>query len=374
MMIIQLQMTVLCGHLDNIWNENGSGSVILFAWMQFLTDEVIPILGIKSPFKIEPLSKSRQAAKSSENKGDSTPNPSMLDSRAFQDIASIGNLAQVLIEYDSCEQTRLFDVTYFECNVCFLEKPGAKCTAFYPCSHIYCCECMAEYFRIQVNDGAVKSLTCPYGKCESQANPTQVRLLVDADVYERYEQFLLQTTLDCMGDVIYCPRKVCQSPVIVEEDTSMGMCPRCSFAFCKICKRSFHGVSACPISESEYKEIRRKYITASEEEKKLMEKKYGKKTLKYALEEAVSEQWIESNSKKCPYCKASIQKIDGCNKMSCFKCHSNFCWLCAAKISKSQPYTHFNNPSSKCFNKLFLGVTDIVDDEFEDFEDDDFWF
>ena len=42
------------------------------------------------------------------------------------------------------------------------------------------------------------------------------------------------------------------------------------------------------------------------------------------------QEWIKLNTKKCPTCKANIEKNDGCNQMTCFKCKYSFCWECLA--------------------------------------------
>ncbi len=353
-----LQLSKLCVHLDEIWKDNGAGCVVLFEWVQFLTEEVLVGLNIESPFPLQQVVQSNQADDD-------------IDSRAFQDIASTPALVRYLMDHNNSEKERVFDTTYFECNVCFLERLGAKCIAFHPCSHVYCCECMSDYFKVQIGDGAVKALTCPSEKCTSQANPSQVRKLVDVETYAKYEKFLLQTTLDCMTDVMYCPREICQSPVITEND-SMAMCPKCTFAFCTLCKHSYHGVSPCPLTESEFQKIRKEYAKGSPATRAALEKIYGKNRLKYLVEDSVSEQWVEANAKKCPYCRALIQKYEGCNKVTCFKCHNNFCWLCLAKISNSTPYIHFNNSRSKCYQKLFEG-TPIQDFQVEFVDHGDFF-
>jgi E3 ubiquitin-protein ligase RNF14 len=46
--------------------------------------------------------------------------------------------------------------------------------------------------------------------------------------------------------------------------------------------------------------------------------------------------------------------------MTCIKCHSYFCWTCLQSLSKTDPYGHFSRPESKCFNKLFDGVVEMV--------------
>lgn len=48
------------------------------------------------------------------------------------------------------------------------------------------------------------------------------------------------------------------------------------------------------------------------------------------------------------------QKLDGCNKMTCTGCMQYFCWLCMGSLSRANPYRHFNDPSSPCFNRSVL--------------------
>ena len=55
------------------------------------------------------------------------------------------------------------------------------------------------------------------------------------------------------------------------------------------------------------------------------------------------------NVAKCPNCKAPSEKIDGCNKMTCARCNTHFCWLCREKLSQDKPYDHFEDPLSGCF-------------------------
>ena len=57
-----------------------------------------------------------------------------------------------------------------------------------------------------------------------------------------------------------------------------------------------------------------------------------------------------------------MQKLDGCNKMTCSKCHCYFCWLCFKVLSKNDPYSHFNSANSECFEKLFEGVIQTRED------------
>ena len=74
--------------------------------------------------------------------------------------------------------------------------------------------------------------------------------LVEKELFERYDRLLLQLSLDMMSDIIYCPRKACSCPVVVDQEGGMGSCPSCHYVFCVYCQMGYHGISPCRISKS----------------------------------------------------------------------------------------------------------------------------
>ncbi|XP_066288072.1 E3 ubiquitin-protein ligase RNF14-like [Branchiostoma lanceolatum] len=300
------------------------------------------------------------------------------DPRAIQDLASPSLLVPAIVEYDQERRQHMFNTTMYNCNVCFGEKLGADCIGFKGCDHVYCKECMKGYFQVQISEGNVQCLQCPEPKCESQALPSQVQELVGGELFARYDRLLLQSSLDGMADVVYCPRKSCQCPVMLEPDSKMGGCTACQYTFCTLCKLAYHGVSPCRIKPDDLRKLREEYLAASDEGKKFLEKRYGRKSIKQALEETFSEEWLKKYAKECPQCGTHIQKLDGCNKMTCIKCRAYFCWLCGMLLHHSNPYGHFNKPGSKCYNLLFQGMEeggeegDVWEEGFEE-EDDWDW-
>ena len=109
----------------------------------------------------------------------------------------------------------------------------------------------------------------------------------------------------------------------------------------------------------------------------MMEKRYGKKQLQTMEDMFKSETYLTENTKPCPKCNAPIQKSEGCNKMTCNKCNTFFCYICGAKLPAQNPYSHFSVRGGDCYQLLFEGADD---DEFDEFElldedsDDDIWF
>ena len=49
--------------------------------------------------------------------------------------------------------------------------------------------------------------------------------------------------------------------------------------------------------------------------------------------------WLKLNTKKCPKCKTSIQKNQGCMHMTCSQCRYEFCWLCLGDYRNHQKET-----------------------------------
>ncbi len=128
--------------------------------------------------------------------------------------------------------------------------------------------------------------------------------------------------------------------------------------------------------KAQLKEICMSYKNGDKSVREQLIKKYGEKRIKSAIEETSSMELIENTSKQCPQCKSWMQKLDGCNKMTCVKCHCYFCWLCKKILSKSDPYSHFNSANSECFDKLFEGVINHQEDDDDDNDsndDDDFF-
>ncbi|XP_036380465.1 E3 ubiquitin-protein ligase RNF14 [Megalops cyprinoides] len=366
------QLTAVCRRLDELWQEN-QGCVVLFSWIQFLKEDLLGFLGIQSPLEIVSERK-RTEVGAKTAAGGSVPAEKARkkppDLRAVVEMDPRTDILPQLLDFDEAQQQRVFDSKVFCCGICFSEKLGSSCMCFKECKHVYCKACLSEYFQIQIRDGNVQCLNCPEPKCPSVATPSQVKLLVDEELFARYDRLLLQSTLDLMADVVYCPRKMCQTAVMVEPDTTMGICPSCQYAFCTLCKRGYHGLSHCRATADELRSLRDEYVSATDEAKKFLEQRYGKRVIQKAVEESFSRDWLDQNCKGCPRCGTNIQKVDGCNKMTCTSCKQYFCWLCLSLLTRVNPYSHFNNSSSPCYNQLFQGV-DIDEDEDAFWSDED---
>ncbi|XP_066447327.1 E3 ubiquitin-protein ligase RNF14-like isoform X2 [Eleutherodactylus coqui] len=294
------QLSLLCQRLDDLWEEN-SGCVVIFPWIQFLKEETLDYLNIKSPYEIDVSSNGLQSWMQTTEK---TCEDGVLlekapyDKRAIQDVQSVPALVRCILDFNEAQQKKVFDNKPFLCNICFMEKLGSECTHFKACEHVYCNYCLKDYFVVQIKDGQVHALNCPEPKCPSVAIPAQVKDLVGEQLFSRYDRLLLQSSLDLMADIVYCPRLTCQTPVMQEPGGTMGICSVCQYAFCILCKMTFHGISPCKEPEEKPVELNEGDESDDEDWKRVMEKAFDKKK---------NIEWIEENAKPCPSCKVPIQ-------------------------------------------------------------------
>ncbi|OCT88548.1 E3 ubiquitin-protein ligase RNF14 [Xenopus laevis] len=342
------QLAQLCQRLDELWEEY-AGGVVLFAWMQFLKEKTLEYLNINSPYEIPVCGFGSQSIKNSEISDTcSATGPSQAEiweNRAIQDVESVSALIECILDFNEAQQKKCFDSKSYMCNICFSEKLGSECTNFKNCEHVYCNECLKDYFTVQIQDGQVQALNCPEQKCPSVATPAQVKVLVGEELFSRYDRLLLQSSLDLMADVLYCPRLSCQTPVMLEPGGKMGICSSCKYAFCTLCKLAYHAVAYCNITPEKLLLVREEYVEADEAGKRLLERRYGKNLIIQAVE-LKSTEWVETNTKRCPSCGVNIEKSSGCFMMLCTKCRRYFCWGCLAVLSSKVLYNHYCDPSS----------------------------
>ncbi|ERF70109.1 hypothetical protein EPUS_00296 [Endocarpon pusillum Z07020] len=189
------------------------------------------------------------------------------------------------------------------------------------------------------------------------------------EVVQRYVHLKRKKKLESDKNTVYCPRQWCQGaarskkyPKPIDpmhdaadvtsdsdedpQDTSnkgskesktqeipmserLCICEDCSYAFCSVCKKGWHG------------ELTSYSLCNPRSEKELTE------------EEKATAEYLALHSTPCPTCSAPCQKTMGCNHMICFKCRTHFCYLCSSYLMESNPYQHFNDKHNQCYMRLW---------------------
>nr|XP_015826569.2 E3 ubiquitin-protein ligase RNF14 isoform X1 [Nothobranchius furzeri] len=261
---------------------------------------------------------------------------------AFLSLTPSQKLMSQILIYNAAQKQKVFATTVFDCGVCYTGWLGSECVQLHECSHVFCRACLGEFCKVQINEGNIRGVTCPHDGCTATPTPAQVRSLVGEELFSRYDRLLLQSTLDCMSDVTYCPRTSCSSAVILEESSNAAMCSVCSFAFCVKCKKTYHGTKECYVkTKQKVKEdiqldmprslegkqaLLDDYIASSTKRRGLLESRYGRRLL-LSMETNLCEEWKSTNTRPCPHCFCPIEKNGGCFMMWCTQCQQQFMWL-----------------------------------------------
>jgi E3 ubiquitin-protein ligase RNF14 len=196
---------------------------------------------------------------------------------------------------------------------------------------------------------------------------------------ERWDKLLLQRTLDSLEDIMYCPK--CSYPITIDENDTHAYCMKCKLDYCKLCKQTWHSVNTFTIILSEIHFVFRDFclkkgaclsaeekinqkvkslnlsydalvnMTDDEIKRQFKDPSFVQNLRKEAEkidDDRKNSELIESKYKICPKCRIRIEKISGCNKITCI-CGSIFCYICGKIISG---YDHFGEKSCALFTHV----------------------
>ena len=182
-----------------------------------------------------------------------------------------------------------------ECPICFNELTFPQ---ELECGHVFCRECLTRYLK-SASEHSSFPLHC-LGKdatCTHLIPLALSKKLLSRSEFEQLVESAFRSYVHARPkEFYYCPTPDCPQIYRLSTDKIL-QCPSCLVHICPNCHEEQHDGEECMNVEDE--------------------------------DERLFSEWKSKNDvKACPGCKASIEKVAGCNHMTCSQCQTHICWVC----------------------------------------------
>eukprot|EP00347_Sterkiella_histriomuscorum_P010825 403374782 len=188
------------------------------------------------------------------------------------------------------------------------------------CGHEYCKECLLDMLKFAINkSGKVENLTCPNQFCAFRISNGFVRKILGPEteenaneLFQKYTRFMANYEIMHMQDRKYCPVPSCENIIQGKNGLKKTRCVECQTNICYSCQTIWHKGQSC-----------------------------------LSYQEKNFQQFLQAvGAHRCPKCEIIIEKNEGCNEMTCYRCGLDFCWICG---EAQNSYLHKTlNPLLRC--------------------------
>ncbi|KAG5574593.1 hypothetical protein H5410_054727 [Solanum commersonii] len=203
-----------------------------------------------------------------------------------------------------------------DCPVCLCElEDPYKLEA---CCHVFCRTCLLEQCESAIKSREGFPMCCLHQGCAEPILLADLKSLLSIEKLEELFRASLGAFVAANGSTYrFCPSPDCPSVYRIADPDMVGApfaCGACYVETCTSCHLEYHPYLSCET----YQKVKDDPDCSLEEWSK------GK-----------------DNVKKCPVCRFTIEKVDGCNHIEC-KCGKHVCWVCLL----------FFDTSDNCYDHL----------------------
>lgn len=196
-----------------------------------------------------------------------------------------------------------------DCPICLCPVEEADIYRLEYCGHAYCKVCVTSQVQSAVTDRKFPVI-CAAEDCKKPFVIRDINLQIKMGKVKKKE--LLDAAVACLvmrknESFRFCITPNCEAVYRTSSDGSRFVCPVCQAKVCTSCHIDFHDGLTCAMYRSAKKDDR------------------------------CVEKWIKErpqNRKMCPKCRLGIEKIDGCDHVTC-SCGVHICWKCLEYFSSS---------------------------------------
>ena len=185
-----------------------------------------------------------------------------------------------------------------QCNICYHHKNLSEYIDGIP--HEFCYNCLHSYIKQKILSNQILEIKCP-DECGLIFENKEISLILskDLELYNKYKKFKKIAVLSQDPNLRWCIKAECRGYMIGDLSSKKLTCAICQTSMCFLCRNAWHDGQSCEQAmNSEFK----RYVD-------------------------------KVQAKECPKCRSKIEKYEGCNHMTCPRCHYQFCWICLGEYS-----------------------------------------
>lgn len=173
-----------------------------------------------------------------------------------------------------------------------------------------CSQCLQSWVASELDSKGSEGIKCP--ECPQILQYADVRQAASQETFRIYDNLTTRNALSTLTEFAWCLNPQCGSGQLNIQSQNYMECASCRFKQCLRHKGAWHTGETCEQYE------------------------YRSSGAKARADEAKTEATLKTMSKLCPNkkCGWRIEKIGGCEHMTCRRCRHEFCWQCMAAQSE----------------------------------------
>ncbi|GJN85991.1 translation termination inhibitor protein itt1 [Purpureocillium lilacinum] len=307
-----------------------------------------------------------------------------------------------VLDYDIKAKRAAFEKETFECGICLDPKKGSKCHKMLDCGHIFCLQCLQDFYNDAITEGNLSTVRCLTPNCAKERaaaaagdvsrrkpktfiSPSELlQIGLSEDAVKRYVTLKYKTELESDKDTIYCPRQWCNGAARSKKHKKPEGLQFSEAPDSDADDSDDSGEDPTDEKAAEEHRDRKKKAKAKAAAKfnaadllsvcedcgfafcsRCLQTWHGefvhcvpkRTTDELTEEEKASLEYLQLHTSPCPTCAAPAQKTHGCNHMICSRCDTHFCYLCSSWLDPGNPYKHYNQQGdgkvTSCYMRLW---------------------
>jgi len=198
----------------------------------------------------------------------------------------------------------------FECQVCYEKKKIEESCITLNCQsdHRFCKDCLRNEILNKMKDKKVSEIDIKCFLCNTPINPAIIQNVLSFKEFEDFQETTLafNRTAFTRGDeqVVKCPKCTYFAFASKENYANHCTCKDCGLFFCVRGCSNPHPGKTCEEQKRDVNNIKN--------------------------DELFNQVKNNQRWKDCPGCRKTVQKIQGCNHITC-TCGFQFCYVCGTK-------------------------------------------